>query len=410
MSKSLVQALASRPASRNKGQAKFDRLIREIEQLREQLQQWQQFDGHFRARIVSELEPERQRWCERRRDMVFLIDELLTTPPVGRQLGRVQRAKLADLLTDLASAVLGETPDDAALGALFDRYSDVSRQELDDATLDMTRQMLAGLGVDVAADEVTSLGLEDLLAHASEDIFGRIEAEEMRQNEAAEVSQTQRQASGDRRTAAAQARKEQAEREVSQSIREVYRKLASSLHPDREPDAQERTRKTALMQRVNQAYEARDLLTLLSLQIEMEQISAYDLAAVSGKRIDHYNEVLTEQRNQLRDELASIAMHFSSLRPDLMLRADMMTPQLVDSILTADIKQLRRQITELEVDLERFRDRKYLGDWLKGYRLDPRRDKMECLEEMASMMSLFDELAAHMPPAPAGRNSSGPKR
>ena len=45
--------------------------------------------------------------------------------------------------------------------------------------------------------------------------------------------------------------------ETSLSIREVYRKLVSALHPDREPDPQERARKTALMQRVNQAYGSR---------------------------------------------------------------------------------------------------------------------------------------------------------
>jgi hypothetical protein len=33
--------------------------------------------------------------------------------------------------------------------------------------------------------------------------------------------------------------------ELSQSIRAVYRKLASALHPDREPDAAERDRKTS---------------------------------------------------------------------------------------------------------------------------------------------------------------------
>ena len=50
---------------------------------------------------------------------------------------------------------------------------------------------------------------------------------------------------------------------MSQSIREVYRKLAGALHPDRESDPQERERKTALMQRVNQAYAKNNLLQLL---------------------------------------------------------------------------------------------------------------------------------------------------
>jgi curved DNA-binding protein CbpA len=42
-------------------------------------------------------------------------------------------------------------------------------------------------------------------------------------------------------------------------VREVFRKLASELHPDRETDPAEHARKTELMQRVNQAYKAGDL-------------------------------------------------------------------------------------------------------------------------------------------------------
>lgn len=47
------------------------------------------------------------------------------------------------------------------------------------------------------------------------------------------------------------AQREAEEKQMSQSIREVYRKLASALHPDREPDPVERQRKTELMQRAN---------------------------------------------------------------------------------------------------------------------------------------------------------------
>jgi len=39
------------------------------------------------------------------------------------------------------------------------------------------------------------------------------------------------------------------------AIRTIFRQLASALHPDREPDAQARERKTALMSEVNAAYE-----------------------------------------------------------------------------------------------------------------------------------------------------------
>src|SRR5690606_20305824 len=94
-------------------------------------------------------------------------------------------------------------------------------------------------------------------------------------------------------------RKAQAAREASVSVREVYRKLVSALHPDREIDAAERKRKTRLMQRANQAYERNDLLELLALQIETEQIDAAALASVPEERLKHYNQVLLDQARVL---------------------------------------------------------------------------------------------------------------
>ncbi|WP_143605999.1 hypothetical protein [Variovorax sp. 54] len=53
-------------------------------------------------------------------------------------------------------------------------------------------------------------------------------------------------------------------------MRDIFRKLASAPHPDRETDAQQRKVKTALMQKANQAYAANDLLALLELQLQLQ--------------------------------------------------------------------------------------------------------------------------------------------
>ena len=62
------------------------------------------------------------------------------------------------------------------------------------------------------------------------------------------------------RKTVAQQRREAEVQQATPSVREVYRKLASALHPDRETDEQ---------QRVN---EADDLLALLELQIEFREV------------------------------------------------------------------------------------------------------------------------------------------
>ena len=120
------------------------------------------------------------------------------------------------------------------------------------------------------------------------------------------------------RSAKAQARHERRQRAAQgaeRSIRDVYRRLASALHPDREPDPVERDRKTALMQRVNQANDARDLLALLSLQRELEQIDGADLARLADERLLHFNRVLKAQSATLTRQTDALIADFAhSLR------------------------------------------------------------------------------------------------
>src|SRR5690349_234103 len=78
-------------------------------------------------------------------------------------------------------------------------------------------------------------------------------------------------------------------------LREIYRKLASAVHPDREADAERRAEKNELMQKINRAYATNDLLTLLEAQLRLEQIDPEHVTKLSGERLKHYNKLLSEQ-------------------------------------------------------------------------------------------------------------------
>jgi hypothetical protein len=61
---------------------------------------------------------------------------------------------------------------------------------------------------------------------------------------------------------------------------------------------------------LNQAYAANDLLTLLELQLQIEQIDAGHIAAANAQRLKHYNQVLKEQLDELRAEIEHVEMGF----------------------------------------------------------------------------------------------------
>src|ERR1019366_7485439 len=193
-------------------------------------------------------------------------------------LGRVQRAKLRQVLMNLVTGLL-QDGNDESLAALRDKYSDVSDEQRRRSEMDLTEALLNDVfGLEVDADHGAT-SAEELLQHAQRKMQERADrpCDRIARRSKASAAKAE----------AARAQREQAAREVSQSLREVYRKLVSALHPDREPDADARQRKTLLMQRVNQAYDGNDLLTVLGLQLEIEQIDAAHLSSVPPQRLAH---------------------------------------------------------------------------------------------------------------------------
>jgi hypothetical protein len=91
--------------------------------------------------------------------------------------------------------------------------------------------------------------------------------------------------------------------DANQSLRSVYRKLVSLLHPDREPDAAVRLHKTALMVQVNRAHENKDLLALLTIQWQVLETAPEAILQLEEEKLHHFNQLLAEQLQKLTAQL-----------------------------------------------------------------------------------------------------------
>lgn len=217
-------------------------------------------------------------------------------------------------------------------------------------------------------ETVLGVELDDIDMNSPDEVLDRLQAH-IEQDDAAQAAEHQaRQAprAPKKKTAkqiAAEARREEEEAQLSRSIREVYRKLASALHPDRESDPEERKRKTVLMQRVNEAYGKNNLLHLLELQLELEHIDQNAIDNLSEDRLRHYNKILREQVGELDDEIMFVEMAFKE-RYGLDPMASI-TPKNVMHGLTEDVFMLQEQIRSLKYDLVEFQDLGTLKAWLK---------------------------------------------
>ena len=248
-----------------------------------------------------------------RRAVLELLDQLLDGEVVGPPLSKAQRRKLQAVLPPLARLLLEDGPD-AEIEALFDKHSDVSHADLRQAELADAESVFGEMLGDDLMQGHQAQSLEEMMRHAAQQLAAQAEQQSAQQARDARQAQAQAQArsqasgKASRVDAARQQKEEDAALQASQSVREIFRKLARALHPDREPDAALRQRKTQLMQQANQAYAQNDLLTLLSMQLDLEQIDEQHLAGLPDARLLHYNQVLREQLTALQQEVADQAL------------------------------------------------------------------------------------------------------
>ena len=274
---------------------RFQTLLAKIDKARERLQAWQQQLPLFAQMHEAQAVPVLAQLAAERRAWALGLEQLL----LNRRWSKADTRTLTRMLCDLSGSLVESTdPPDAEMKALYDRWADISFDEEEEEHLALMKAMLEEVGgVDLGDDAVASE--EELMQRAHANM-----AQDHEQRQSAARSGTR--PPPRKNKTAAQKRAEEDEARISQTVREVYRKLAAALHPDRvAPDATlaERQRSTDLMQRANSAYEAGDLLALLTLQLQIEQVDIAHAASIAAAQVKHFNKVLAEQLRELEAEI-----------------------------------------------------------------------------------------------------------
>jgi hypothetical protein len=334
-------------------QKRFNKLTQQIEQVRQKLAAWRGSLPPFMSAHRERTAPMAQALQKTQAAWARELDRLLGEKGWSKQ----ERAALREMLCEAAWHLIeAQDEPDADMQALYDKHADHSFTEAKaqnhEAFVDMIQ---AVTGVDLG---------DDALDHSEEELMARLREKLADQPPSGELNdpftQTPR---PNARQSKAQAKK-QAEAELtSQSLRDIYRKLASALHPDREPDPEKRAVRTELMQRANQAYNQKDLLALLTLQLETAQICANDIAATAPERLKLYNKALAEQLAGIQAEVKHIEYGF---RMDFEVPAAMpLHPDKLVKVLDMHVMALRQSQMTFERDLNIFKDRAATKRWLK---------------------------------------------
>ncbi|RXV68664.1 molecular chaperone DnaJ [Burkholderia stabilis] len=336
-------------ASLSKAQKTFNTLVKQIEQRRERLGAWDAVLPVFQKKFVDGLLPLEQASTALRIGMLHRLDDAF----LQKGLSKAEQRTLSELIADMARNLL-DFSDDPQLKVIYNRHSASGH----DSNAAVDRQPMKP---DVEpADDLDALSPDELAERMQAELDEQFKRD-MAQHEAREAQRAKRKKSP--KQSAAQAKREAEQAESSKSIREVYRKLASALHPDRESDPREQERKTVLMQRVNHAYAKGNLLQLLELQLEIEQIDRRAINGLGEDRLMRYNGILEEQIRELDHEIQHVETDFRrtyGIAPTVKV-----APDTVVRMLTRDIAGMQRSNHDLSIALREFDDPEKVRDWLK---------------------------------------------
>ena len=359
---STASALSVQPptqASLSAAARAFNLQLTRIDKLQSQLRELEALERAHRLALDEQLTPLQKRHAQAKREMALLLEQRLG----GKALTTPQREEARQILCGLARTLAQDG--DAEMAALHDRHhrqslAELARERADALRAQLEQALGEPLGADyegASADEVLRAGMRRLRQS--------VEDEQARRREATEKRKARKKPGAVQ--AAAQAQIQDAET----SLRTLFRQLASALHPDREPDAQARLAKTALMSEANAAYERKDLVALMQIQQRAALADPQGTAQLGDDRLAALTRLLKQQVADLERERAGrnyrLAAEFevpSGLGS---------TPKTLQMVLQTQVLALEEALAVLARDLERVQTDAGLKRWLTEQRQESRR-------------------------------------
>jgi hypothetical protein len=335
----------------------FNLQLTRIDKLKAQLDALDTLGQSHRVELHRWVAPLQQRQRQRTRDMALWLADCLQ----GKTLSRLQHDTATEALCRLAQLLAEEG--DKTMAALHDQHSRHTLAQKKQAAADALRAKLEAVLGEPLADTDPDAPLEELLR-----------AGMARWREAQDAAQARRR---DKKSARKARQKPGAEQEQAQAqqadadtqLRTLFRQLASALHPDREPDEQERLRKTALMSEANAAYGRKDLVTLMQIQLRAELADPAAVSRLADDKLAALTLLLKQQVAELERERAARQQRLAA-EFDLPPGA-VSNPNTFKQSLLAQVDALEQAVAQLEHDLEQMQEPAGLKRWLNAQRSAP---------------------------------------
>lgn len=301
INKSLVITKGSKKTL-TKNQVEFNKLTVKIEKLQKDIEKKKlQFDQALNI-YAKDILPAETTLKNCRKELIILLWEVYK----NKSLSKTDLKFLKEIVShnlELLIEELGNEEDlDEAIGKIFEAIEGYKYGEMtdeDDAELDeILRNKFKEDGIDLG-----DVDMNDPDAMAAK--FAEIRAEnEKKENE------KQKKRNAKKKKSAKEIAFEKLEAETEElkgkNISTIYKQLAKLFHPDLEQDETRKAEKAILMQELIAAYEAKDLHTLLSLELKWIHKQNDHLQSLADEKLAIYVQILKEQVDKLDYEKNTI--------------------------------------------------------------------------------------------------------
>lgn len=329
-------------------QKKFNQLLAQTEKLALKIETTRNTTDTHRMLYASRIHPLKKECGELMRNMVLWLDGRLQRKGLSDKQKRIAREILCGLAAGLAMQ------GDKTMHTLHDTHSPHSLAE---------EEKSAAAGLQSVMEDIfgEDLGDVDTPFESMDDLMRAAMAKMQANNAEEQAAKTQRQTQ--RKKTAAQLKAEQQMQDADGALRTIYRQLASALHPDRETDPQEQHRKTALMKEANAAYERRDLLALLQLQMRADLADGDKVATLAQDKLTALTALLKDRVAVLTRELYALERE-AIAEFELPMHSPFSEASLKRHLVTQQ-QDLQAQMAMMQRDLHCVQDDKQFKRWLR---------------------------------------------
>lgn len=344
---------APEQAQLSPAQKRFNELLARIEVLTHHVQRLQAWSDRHRHAHVQALFSSAQQTRALRKSLLLFLHEQLHSADLTAQQQRMARNKLRSLLEQLSPLA---DPQIQALAELYadDEVDQEEAEELAEAAERVRAKIEAALGQPI--DNPSQYRTPEAMAAAGMRQW-------QRQQEADDGRKAAKRAARKAKNKPVANKAEVQQTDAKTTLRTIYRQLASALHPDREPDDQERARKTVLMSEVNAAYEKADLTILMRLQMQVTQVDPLASSRMAEDKLQAMCALLKEQVTALEYDLEQM-QHRLSRELCIPVRADADEAAMTQALQRLQADQ-RHEVDSLQADLRRIGNEAELKRWLK---------------------------------------------